>query len=152
MIIITSPVSPANNSCITDLPPIASSNSGHFSSTQQPLEPHHPHTYTLNNHGDITQSCLNLTLTRNHSLISIPTLVHSYYLIKYSALLSTIFLNFILLNLSHTMSINSFISYVFFPFICQQFINTQNTSSHSLDNFLTHAVQQTLDKCTNYLA
>ena len=36
---------------------------------------------TLNNHGDITQPCLNTTLTGNHKLTSIPTLNGLYYII-----------------------------------------------------------------------
>ena len=41
-----------------------------------------PSIYTLNNHGDNTQPCLNPTLTRNHSLTFIPTRTHAHYHIE----------------------------------------------------------------------
>ena len=49
--------------------------------------------YTLNTHGDITQPCLNTTLTGNHTLTFIPTRPHTLLCTKKSSeLRSTIFL------------------------------------------------------------
>ena len=96
----TSAVSSANNSwfisnlpeaatiCTQQLQPFPNHPNIHLSISQTT-----PSIYTLNNHGDITQPCLNPTLTGNHSLTSFPPGHMPYYLHKNSALLSTIYCN-----------------------------------------------------------
>ena len=70
----TSVVSSANNSrFISNLPPFALSSSCPFPSTLTFTFQTTPSIYILNNHGDITQPYLNLTLIGNHSLTSIST-------------------------------------------------------------------------------
>ena len=73
----TCSVSSANNSWfISNLLPFTLHNSSPFPSTLAFASHSTPSIYTLNNHGDITQPCFNLTLTGNHSLTSIHIQTH----------------------------------------------------------------------------
>ena len=81
-------VSSANNSWfISNLPPSVLSSPSPFPSTLTFTSQTAPSIYTLNNHLDITQPCLNPTLT-----VVCPPGHTPYYLHKNSAVLSTIFL------------------------------------------------------------
>ena len=59
----------------------------------------------LNNHGDITQPCLNITLTRNHSLASFSTQTHALHLHKILHCFEQFSCNSIPSNLPHPMPI-----------------------------------------------